>query len=299
MPAEVRERRTASSDACGTCCCARSSAVRTSPGPAGCCGDPRTTTARASARSCMSCGWKNSCGSAVWMNAGTSSLANSVPQRIELGIVDLQSRAIGLGDPQAELLADLADADRAGLDVGVAAVASPCSPQPGPTLRKSMPASTRKRSLCGEALIAAIVWSAARRDSSRRRVITRRLSGPSSTTMPLHRLAGGERSRVAVHVDRRELCLRHLVLGGHQRDRRPVVEDAGRRSLRAPGSCPALTSVVPGGHSCPGASRVPPPRWAASAAVSAAGASKRTINLDLFINEGSPEVTMFSRKLRA
>ena len=46
---------------------------------------------------------------------------------------------------------------------------------------------------------------------------------------------------------------------------------------------PGLTSVVPGGHSWPGASRVPPPRWAARAAVSAAGASKRTINLDLFI----------------
>ena len=45
-------------------------------------------------------------------------LREFIPQRIDLGIIDLQSRAIGLGDAQSKLLADFADAERAGLDVG-------------------------------------------------------------------------------------------------------------------------------------------------------------------------------------
>ena len=53
-----------------------------------------------------------------------------VPQRIDLGIVDLQARAIRLGDAQAELLADFADAERAGLDVGVELLNRLVAPSP-------------------------------------------------------------------------------------------------------------------------------------------------------------------------
>ena len=42
-----------------------------------------------------------------------------LPDRIELGVVDLQARAVRLLDAQAERLGDLADADRAGGDVGL------------------------------------------------------------------------------------------------------------------------------------------------------------------------------------
>ena len=42
-----------------------------------------------------------------------------LPDRIELGIVELEAGAVGLPDAEAEALADLADADRAGLDVGL------------------------------------------------------------------------------------------------------------------------------------------------------------------------------------
>ena len=41
-----------------------------------------------------------------------------LPDRIQLGIVQLQARAVGLAGGQAEALHDLANADRAGLDVG-------------------------------------------------------------------------------------------------------------------------------------------------------------------------------------
>ena len=42
-----------------------------------------------------------------------------VPDRIELGIVELEARAVRLLDRQAEALRDLADADRARGDVGL------------------------------------------------------------------------------------------------------------------------------------------------------------------------------------
>ena len=41
-----------------------------------------------------------------------------LPDRVELRIVDLEPGAVGLSHGEAEALADLADADGAGLDVG-------------------------------------------------------------------------------------------------------------------------------------------------------------------------------------
>ena len=79
-----------------------------------------------------------------------------LPDRIELGVVDLQARAVGLLDVQAEGLGDLADADRAGGDVGLELLDGPLGPARA-DLRKSMPQSTRKRSLCGLAAMAASV----------------------------------------------------------------------------------------------------------------------------------------------
>ena len=52
---------------------------------------------------------------------------------------------------------------------------------------------------------------------------------------------------MAVNVDDRKLCLRHLVLGGHQRALRPVVDDARRRRLDGAWQLPGRVSVVPGG----------------------------------------------------
>ena len=51
-----------------------------------------------------------------------------LPDRIELGVVDLQARAVGLLDVQAEPLGDLADADRAGGDVGLELLHGPLGP---------------------------------------------------------------------------------------------------------------------------------------------------------------------------
>ena len=97
---------------------------------------------------------------------------------------------------------------------------------------------------------------------------------------PLHRVLG-ELSLVAVNVDDGELRLRHLVFDGDQRALRPVVENARRRRVTAPGSCPAATSVVPGGHSWPAAMRVPPPRCAASPAPTT---PLRMMTMRLFLN---------------
>ena len=46
-----------------------------------------------------------------------SELAGRSPDRVELGIVDPQTRAIGLAHSQAEALHDLAETERSGLDV--------------------------------------------------------------------------------------------------------------------------------------------------------------------------------------
>ena len=75
---------------------------------------------------------------------------------------------------------------------------------------------------------------------------------------PLHRVRR-QLSLVAVNVDDRKLRLRHLVLDGDQRALRAVVEDARRRGSDGAWHEPGRVSVVPGGHSWPGAMRVPPP----------------------------------------
>src|SRR6187401_1362992 len=65
----------------------------------------------------MSSGWKNSGGSAVDED-GDVQPRRGGPDRVKRRIVDGQTRAVGLPCGQAEPLADLADAKRAGLDVG-------------------------------------------------------------------------------------------------------------------------------------------------------------------------------------
>ena len=70
------------------------------------------------------------------MNTGMFRSRGRLPDRIELGIVELQARAVGLLDGQAEVLHDLAEAERAGLDVGFELLRRSSGPNPGPTLRR-------------------------------------------------------------------------------------------------------------------------------------------------------------------
>ena len=52
------------------------------------------------------------------MKAGMFSRAHGLPDRIQLGVVQLQAAAVGLARRQPEVLHDFAEAFGAGLDVG-------------------------------------------------------------------------------------------------------------------------------------------------------------------------------------
>ena len=162
-------------------------------------------------------------------------------------------------------LPHFADADRAGLDVGLELLSRALAPARADVAEVRRRQATRKRSLCGDALSAAIVLVSRWPDTFSATSITLMLSESIIATMRL--IASGVRdvAGMPVHVDGRELGLRHLVLGHHQRVARAVVEDA-RRRFRRRLQLPGRTSVVPGGHSWPGVTRVPPPRCAASTA---------------------------------
>ena len=156
------------------------------------------------------------------------------------------------------------------------------SAQPGPTLRKSTPASTRKRSLCGLALIAC---------ERPREPLARRVVGAhaDAQVQRVHRRHDALRSPpassaiagVAVDVDGRELRLRHLVLGGHQRRPRAVVEDARRRELRRLAAARtrfggARRALLVRAMRVP--PRPPPAPWAAATATTTTAATAAPIN---------------------
>ena len=108
------------------------------------------------------------------------------------------------------------------------------SAHPGPTFRKSMPASTRTRSfIFGDAFTSATCRLSASPDVLFAVTISRRFS--ASISAPICSSSGGARHLrpgMPVEVDGRVLGLRHLVPGRHQRRVRAIVEDARRRHLR-------------------------------------------------------------------
>ena len=155
-----------------------------------------------------------------------------LPDRIELGVVDLQARAVGLLDVQAEALGDLADADRAGGDVGLELLHGALGPA------RSDAAAGRCRRRRGSDPCAG--WRRWRRACALRRVArlvvgadqhpdVERVHGRDDAGDPL---GGRQVARVAMDVDHRVLRLRHRVLLGDERRRRPVVDDARRRLRR-------------------------------------------------------------------
>ncbi len=147
------------------------------------------------------------------------------------GSSSLQPGAVGLPGRQAEALHDLADADRAGLDVGL-------------ELRGDLRAGARtdaaeveRREDHHAVLVPAGPHRVERRlsrspDAPLALTITCRLSGSIAVADGVDDLGGGERRRVAVDVDDRKLRARHRMLRHDQRRPRLVLADARRRKLR-------------------------------------------------------------------
>jgi hypothetical protein len=179
-----------------------------------------------------------------------------IPERVDVGIVDLQSRAIRLGDAQSKLLAHLAHAQRAGLDVGA---------QLGNRLVRPARANIAEVDARERAEAILVGRRIDRRDGldqaiaadvvgERQDPQVQRIHGLNEA---LHRVLG-ELSLVAVNVDDRELRFRHFVLDGDKRAFRAVVDDAGRRRrwrlaaarTRLGG---AWRAFLPGGDACPAA----------------------------------------------
>ena len=154
-----------------------------------------------------------------------------LPHRIELGIIELEPRAVGLAGGQAEALVDLADADRARLDVGLE-LRGDLLADPGPTPRKSSVVKITKRSRYRLARTESSASLSRSPDSPLAWTITCRLSGSIAAPTVLTTSADGQRRRVAVEVDDRKLRPGHGVLRHHQRRARLVVGDARRRKLR-------------------------------------------------------------------
>ena len=148
-----------------------------------------------------------------------------LPERIEIRIVEMEARAVGLARAQAEALADFADADRARLEVGF-------------ELRDGFlrPARSHAREVhAGQHTDAVAVRAGANHLQRSRQALARDVVGTDHQpqVQAVHR--GDERiqpfgrrdqvHRMAVVIDRRELRLRHRVLRRHQGRMRPVVED--------------------------------------------------------------------------
>ena len=153
------------------------------------------------------------------------------PERIEIGIVEMETRAVGLARAQAETLADLADADRARLEIGF-------------ELRDRFlrPARSHAREVdAGQHADAVAVRAGANHLQRSRQALARDVVGAEHDAQveAVHR--GDERiqpfrrrdqvHRMAVVVDRRELRLRHRVVRAHQCRMRPVVDDRWGRHL--------------------------------------------------------------------
>ena len=161
---------------------------------------------------------------------GNAQTTERRPDRIELGIVDAQPRAIGLSVAKAERLRHFTDADRAGLDVGFELRHGPRAPVGSHIIE--IDAGQHTKSI----LVRARVDGGERA----RQPIARRVVGAHHHAQvqlvhlrdnAVDRFGAGERGRMPVYVDRRKLRPRHRMLRRDERRPRMVVDDARRREL--------------------------------------------------------------------
>ena len=163
------------------------------------------------------------------------------PDRIQLGVVQLQPGAVGLLGDQAKVLVQLADARRRRPSRRLRAVWPPSGRSPGPTgPRKSMVVNCTIRSRFRLALMAAI--DSARRSPDTPEEFTRilRLSGSIDSTSASNCSCRDRRGLMAVDVDDGIPRPRHRMLRHDQRGVRLVFADVRQGKLRlAVGAGPA------------------------------------------------------------
>ena len=154
-----------------------------------------------------------------------------LPDRIELRIVELQARPVALACVEAEALVDLADAERAGLDVGLELLRRALT-EPGANVGE-----VDVRELHHPILVLAGPQSLHRLHEP----VARHAAGVDQHLKieRIHRRDDGRsnaadrRRLMAVKVDDRILGARDRMLRDDERRPRLVVEDAGCRKFRA------------------------------------------------------------------
>jgi hypothetical protein len=153
-----------------------------------------------------------------------------LPERIQLGVVHFQPRAVGFPDVQPERLGDLPDADGTRFDVGLELRNRLLSPAW---------ADVPEVDTCEDPEPVLVRAGVDGLQSARETLARHGIGGDEDAKVEsVHRLddprdpvGRGERGRVTMDVDGGKLCARDFVFGRDERRARPVIEDAGRREL--------------------------------------------------------------------
>ena len=206
-----------------------------------------------------SIGSKNSCGSAVWMKTGMLRRAHASQTGSSSGSSTLSSEPSGFRVAKPEALGDLADADRARLDVGFELrdrFLGPAGPDVAEVDRRERPHAIlvrRGRERLHHAFEVGARDAVGRDEELDVQLVERRHEAVES--LGRAQTPAG----VPVIVDDGKLGFRSWIRGRDQRVARTVVEMLGAGNSGA-WHVPGRVIVMPGGHSWPAGTWTPRPR---------------------------------------